>query len=158
MFANWLQTDTQLHKLTTIGHINWSRTDNKNTNLARVFNFAEDTLFDKMSFVRLSCMIQELWAIFINGLQIDTDYKAHSESISFLSVDFLRIVHFFFFFISLSFHWDMNKNELHFAWYAHDMRSVKKTLCFLNSWISNKGNIYRLKKTKKQSHLLASNP
>ena len=39
-------------------------------------------------------MVQELWAIFANWLQIDTqcDYKAHSESISFLSVDFLRVM------------------------------------------------------------------
>ena len=33
-------------------------------------------------------MVQELWAIFANWLQIDTqcDYKAHFESRSFLSV------------------------------------------------------------------------
>ena len=35
-------------------------------------------------------MVQQLWAIFANGLQIDTGYKAHSESTSFLSIDFLR--------------------------------------------------------------------
>ena len=58
-----------------------------------------------MSFVRLSCMVQELWAIFADWLQIDTqcDYKAHSESISFLSVDFLRVVQCFFFFFFFSF-------------------------------------------------------
>ena len=47
-------------------------------------------------------MVQELWAIFANWLQIDTqcDYKAHSESISFLSVDFLRVMQCFLGFFS----------------------------------------------------------
>ena len=102
-FTNWLQSDAQTDHGQITKTLTWQE-------------------FSITSFIMLSCMVQELWAIFAKWPQMDTqcDYKAHYESRSFLS-----IVQCLFFsrFIEI---WIKTRCTL------HDTRSVKTRLVF---WI-----------------------